>query len=111
MPDLPSSPIDRAALERVLARAAELQTTSGEPVEQFTEEQLVELGREVGLSPQHLRQAMAEERTRSVLPEDETGIAAKLLGPGRARASRTVPGTARDTLATIDLWMQRQVLL
>src|SRR6266567_1644527 len=106
-----SARLDRAALERVLARAAELQSVSGEPIEEFSEDQLIELGREVGLSPQYLRQAMAEERTRSVLPATETGLAAALFGPSRARASRTVPGSVRDTLATIDVWMQRQELL
>ena len=69
MPDsspsnLPAARLDRASLERVLARAAELQGTSGDPVEEFTEEQLLDLGKEVGLSPQNLRQALAEERTR-----------------------------------------------
>jgi len=63
--NLPSARLDRSSLERVLARAAELQSTSGDTVEEFTEEQLLELGREVGLSPQNLRQALAEERTRS----------------------------------------------
>src|SRR5439155_26149417 len=121
MPDVPApgpqsgspSParLDRSALERVLARAAELQSAGGEPGEEFTEDQLLELGREVGLSPQHLRQAMAEERTRSVIPADGGGISATLFGPGHARASRTVAGSPRDVLATIDTWMQRQELL
>ena len=113
-PPVPSPRIDRAALERVLARAAELQARSGEggeTVEEFSEDQLLELGREVGLSPQHLRQAMAEERTRSALPTDERGVAVTLFGPGHARAARTVSGTPRETLAFIDSWMQRQELL
>jgi len=109
--NLPAARLDRASLERVLARAAELQGTSGDPVEEFTEEQLLDLGREVGLSPQNLRQALAEERTRSVAPEDEHGIGASLFGPSRVRASRTVAGNATDILASIDAWMQRQELL
>ncbi len=108
---LPVPRLDRASLERVLARAAELQSTSGDTVEEFTEEQLLDLGREVGLSPQNLRQALAEERTRSVGPEDEHGIGASLFGPGRVRAARTVVGTPADVLASIDAWMQRQELL
>jgi len=62
-PKPPARALDRSSLERVLARAAELQSTTGETGEEFTEEQLLELGREVGLSPQNLRQALAEERT------------------------------------------------
>lgn len=102
--------LDRASLERVLARAAELQGVSGDvsEAEQFTEEQLIELGKEVGLSPQHLRQALAEERTGSIFHADDTG---GVFGPSTARASRTVPGNAADVLAAIDIWMQRQELL
>jgi len=116
MPDpspsnLPAARLDRASLERVLARAAELQGTSGDPVEEFTEEQLLDLGKEVGLSPQNLRQALAEERTRSVEPDDEHGIGASLFGPSRVRAARTVAGIPADVLASIDGWMQRQELL
>lgn len=123
MPDSPSPPpsrsrsltsrLDRASLERVLARAAELQGTAAdtESSEQFTEEQLIELGKEVGLSAQNLRQALAEERTRSVAPEDEHGLAASVFGPSRVTAARTVPGKAADVLEGIDAWMQRQETL
>ena len=112
-PPVSTSParIDRASLERVLARAAELQAGSGDTPDEFTEDQLLELGKEVGLSPQHLRQALAEERTRSNVATDEGGITASLFGPSRVSASRTVPGKASEVLATIDAWMQRQELL
>jgi len=110
-PKPPARRIDRSSLERVLARAAELQAGSGETPDEFTEEQLLELGKEVGLSPQHLRQALAEDRTRSILPDEETGIAASLFGPSRVRADRTVPGKAEDVLGSIDVWMQRTELL
>jgi hypothetical protein len=116
MPDspdsnLPAPRLDRAALERVLARAAELQSGTGDTIEEFSEDQLLDLGKEVGLSPQHLRQALAEERTRSIVPDDEGGLAANLFGPSRVRASRTVPGKPADVLASVDAWMQRQELL
>lgn len=103
--------LDRASLERVLARASELQATTGDTPEEFTEDQLIDLGKEVGLAPQHLRQALAEERTRSIVPTDERGVSASLFGPSRVRASRTVPGRPTDVLAAIDTWMQRQELL
>ena len=107
----PSSPLDRSSLERVLARAAELQSGAGETGEEFTEEQLLELGSEVGLSAQNLRQALAEERTRSISPDEEHGVIASVFGPSRVRAARTVPGKAADVLASVDAWMQRQELL
>lgn len=106
-----ASGLDRGALERVLARAAELQAGSGEPEEVMSEEQILDLGKEVGLSPEHLRQALAEERTRVALPQDEGGLSAKLLGGARVGASRTVPGRPRDVLEAIDVWMQRQECL
>lgn len=111
LPSRDSTGLDRGALERVLARAAELQAGSGEPEEVMSEEQILELGKEVGLSPEHLRQALAEERTRVALPQDEGGLSAKLLGGARVGASRTVPGRPRDILEAIDLWMQRQECL
>jgi hypothetical protein len=114
MPDespLPSPRLNRSALERVLARAAELQSVGSEPGEEFTEEQLIELGREVGLSAQNLRQAMAEERTRTSMPADELGFTARLLGPARAHASRTVAGTPSEVLGIVDAWMQREEIL
>lgn len=107
----PSNGLDRGALERVLARAAELQAGSGEPEEELTEEQILELGKEVGLSGQHLRQALAEERTRVALPPDRGGLSSKLLGGARVGASRVVPGRPRDILDAIDAWMQRQECL
>lgn len=106
--NLPSPQLDRSALERVLARAAELQAASGETGDEFTEQQILDLGKEVGLAPQHLRQALAEERTRITLPDEEHGVGSRLLGPGHVAASRTVPGTPRDVLAAVDAWMQRE---
>lgn len=110
-PKPPARALDRSSLERVLARAAELQSTTGETNEEFSEEQLLELGKEVGLSPQNLRQALAEERTRSIVPDEEKGFAASVFGPSRVRAARTVPGKPSDVLAAVDTWMQREELL
>src|SRR5689334_18440743 len=99
----PGPVLGRAALERVLARAAELQASSaqGDEVGGFTEEQLIELGREVGLPVEHLRQALAEERAHVDLPE-ESGVYASLLGGGALGAGRTVPGSPASVLAKLD---------
>lgn len=105
---LTSARLDRSALERVLARAAELQAAGGEAGDDFSEQQILDLGKEVGLSPQHLRQALAEERTRVPLPDGGSRVARQLLGPGRIGASRTVPGTPAAALAAINAWMQRE---
>lgn len=105
----PGSPaLPRAALERVLARAAQLQGATGEGDEAgaMTEAQIVELGKEVGLSAEALRQALAEERSRTLVPE-ESGMLAALTGVATVSAARTVPGAAAPVLAALDAWMQR----
>jgi hypothetical protein len=104
--------LDRQALERVLARAAELQGAGAIPESSdlLSESQLLEIGTEVGLSSATLNQALAEERTRVTVPE-ERGLVAQIAGASFATATRTVPGTPLDVLATIDAWMQRDECL
>ena len=105
------APLDRAALERVLARAAELQAETGEPTEALSEQQILELGSEVGLSTQHLRQALAEERTRVGASSSASGLLASLLGAAVVSSTRTVRGNAPLVLTQIDDWMQREECL
>lgn len=102
--------IERAALERVLARAAELQGADAEPGDALTEAQLLEVAREAGISTDALRVALAEERTRVMLPE-ESGLAARVAGPGLVGAARTVKGTPEGVLAALDRWMLREECL
>lgn len=97
--------LDRSALERVLARAAELQASAAEPSESMSEKDLIALAGEVGIPPEHLRQALAEERTRVVLPDAETGPAG-FFGPERVSASRVVRGVPASILTELDRWMQ-----
>jgi len=105
--NLPAA-IDRAAVERVLARALELQAGSGgDGTDQLSEAQLLELAKEVGLDSVHLRQALAEERTRVAVP-DEGGALAALYGGAVVSAQRTVSGTPAQVLKALDDWMQRQ---
>jgi hypothetical protein len=110
MPDGPSPPakpvLARAALDRVLTRAAELQSRSdGGEETPLTEAQLIELASEVGLSHEHVRQALAEERSQfHIAPE--RGIAHAMLGNAVVQSTRTVPGDAASVLAALDRWMQ-----
>lgn len=98
--------LDRAALDRVLARAAEIQLAGavGDTNESISEAQIIEIGKEVGLAPGVLRQALAEERTRVQLIE-ESGLVAKIAGPSYASAARTVAGVPAAVLAMVDAWM------
>ena len=99
--------IPRTALERVLARASELQTTSGETDERVSDERLLDIAKEVGLDAAHVRQALAEERARLPMTEIETGPLLDRLGPASLGAQRTVPGTPDDLLHRLDAWMPR----
>jgi hypothetical protein len=111
-PPVRSSPLDRSAVERVLARAAELQATGSDSADgsELTEAQLVEIAREAGLSPANVRQAIAEERTRIALPE-ERGLAAALAGPATTTAMRIVPGTPAQVSARVDQWLDREACM
>ena len=103
-----AQPLDHAAMERVLARAVELQAADADPSDvAINEEQLLEVAREVGLSPEHLRQALAEERSRAQVPT-EHGVAARLFGPARVYASRTIRSTVKAALDSLDAWLQRE---
>jgi hypothetical protein len=114
VPDSPSNipaRIDRAAVDRILARAVELQAdVPADAQGQLTEAQLLELAKEVGLDPVNLRQAIAEERTRVAIPE-ERGLLASLYGSAAVSAQRTVRGTPAQVLKALDDWMQRQECL
>lgn len=94
--------LPRTALERVLARASELQTSNGDPAESISESRLLEIAGEVGLDPQYVRQAMAEERARVSLAEHESGRLLSSLGPAVLSAQRTVPGTPSALLGRLE---------
>ncbi len=100
-------PLDRGAMERVLARASELASNSADAPDGMTEAQLLEIGKEVGLSPTALQQALAEERTRVVLAE-ETGLEARVMGPAAVSVTRAVPHSPETVLAALEEWMRSE---
>lgn len=92
-------------MERVLARASELASQGTEAPEGMTEAQVLEIGREVGLAPASIRQALAEERTRVVLVE-ERGVEARVMGPAAVSATRAVPHPPEVVLAALEEWLR-----
>ncbi len=102
--------LSRGAVERVLARAAQLQSGAGDSTrpDALSENQLIEIGTEVGLSPEHLRQAMAEERAHGERAPEPGGLMETLVGRRYITAERTVPGDPEAVLATLDRWMQNE---
>lgn len=109
---VPSDPqrIDREALERVIHRAAELQTRARDLGDQLTEQEVLELGKDVGIPARYLQQALLEERARSVAARDH-GFLTKLAGPKRLTAERTIPGKPADVEETLSYWMTEGELL
>lgn len=107
MSDFKPPVLQRAALERVLLRAAELQAASADVPDALTEAELVALAGEVGIAPQTLRQALLEERMRVVLPE-ERGLLASLIGPATFVATRMLAGTPAEILARLDSDLQAE---
>jgi hypothetical protein len=102
--------LDRTALERIIQRAAELQTADGERGEGITPDQLLTLGKEVGIPPRFLHQALAEERSR--LPEQaQVGVLDRLAGPGVVVTHRVIAGSPPALEAHLLRWMEQNELL
>ncbi len=102
--------LDRAALERIIQRAAELQTSDRDPGEGITPDQLLALGKEVGIPPRFLQQALAEERSR--LPEQmRIGMLDRLAGPGVLMTHRVIAGHPTAVEGHLLRWMEQNELL
>jgi len=102
--------LERAALERVILRAAQLQAGSRDLEDGLTEDDALRLGSEVGIPAPYLRQALMEERMRSAQPAEQ-GAVVWLAGPRYVAADRTVTGSAKETAAALDHWMTESELL
>ena len=59
--------ISRDALERIIQRAAELQAGERDIGDGLTRDEVLALGKEVGIPARHLQQALLEEQTRTVV--------------------------------------------
>lgn len=96
--------IDRPALQRIIQRAAELQATERDVGDSLTEEELLQLGEEVGILPIHIRRALQEERTRALVDSRRTALT-WLVGPRFVAAERTIRGTQDRVDGTLRQWM------
>jgi hypothetical protein len=106
-PDAPRPPVllDRDDLDRVIRRAVELQFHAGDAAEgqSLSEDEVLRIGREVGVDERHLRRALGELRAESLVPArpEANRFLDRRVGPGQARASRVVPGEAREVEAKL----------
>ncbi len=103
------APIDRAALERIIQRAAELQTSEREIGEGLTPDEVLALGREVGIPGRYLQQALLEERAR-VVDAGPGGFLSRTVGPAAVAAQRVVRGEREAIEATLVRWLEKHEL-
>jgi hypothetical protein len=86
--NLPGRRLSSHELEAVIRRAVELQAaSSAAPDEGIPEGEVLRIGQELGLDPVAVRRALTEVRTH---PPEEGGALTRAMGPGAARAARTV---------------------
>jgi hypothetical protein len=102
--------IDRAALERIIQRAAELQTAEREIGDSLTSDELIALGKEVGIPGRYLQQALLEERTH-LGTASGGGLFERLAGPGQITAQRVVANDPQTVEQLLLQWMERNELL
>src|SRR5690349_7458301 len=102
--------IDRAALERIIQRAAELQTADRDIAAYLSPAEVLALGREVGIPHRYLQQAMLEEQTR--LPDQpETGVWDRVAGPAVVSTDRVIRGDPGMVERSLIRWMEQNELL
>ena len=99
--------LDRNQVERILARAAELQGSGADQEGKLSVAELEALAKEVGLDTVNLRQALAEERTR-ISVDEQPGFLNTVYGVADISASRLVTGSPQPVLRALDDWMIRQ---
>ena len=88
----------------VIRRAAELQARDAERfgAEGISESEALRIGRELGLSTEHLHRALAEV---SDTTPPEGGLLLRLLGPRVVHASRIMPGDAAAISAKLERYL------
>ena len=102
--------IDRAALDRIIQRATELQTGEREIGDSLTPDEVMDLGKQVGIPARYLRQAMLEHQSVSPAPAGDS-LMARWIGPGEIEAQRVVQGSQDDVLGSLLSWMEKNELL
>ena len=102
--------VDRAALDRVIRRAAELQTAEREIGDTLTSDELFSLGREVGIPVRYLQQALLEERTR-LATVGAAGLVERVAGPAEITAQRVVQVDPEQVELALIRWMESNELL
>jgi hypothetical protein len=108
----PPARIDREALERILQRAAELQAIEGDPGDELSTQEVLELGKEVGIPTMYLQRAMVEEQSRLQLSlAGASGLVDRAVGPAEISALRVVNAEPDVIERELLAWMEKNELL
>lgn len=96
-------------LERVIRRAAELQTARETVPDRLDDAEVVRIGEEVGLDPQHVKRALMELRAESLVPDVDAdrALPVRLWGVARIQTSRVVPGQATAVHDTLSRYLRK----
>jgi len=99
--------IHRDALDRIIRRAAELQSHERDIGDGLTREELLSLGKDVGIPARYLQQALLEEQTLSLV-EPPRGFLTWLAGPGGVAVERVVPGDRLGVERALAHWLETE---
>ncbi|MDH3427453.1 MAG: hypothetical protein OEM23_03370 [Gemmatimonadota bacterium] len=104
----PGDLLSSAQLERVIQRAAELQTASESLPDRLDDAEVMRIGLEVGLEEQHVNRALLELRAEQLIPSarEDRALPLRLWGKGHVQASRVVPGEASAVQDKIDHYLR-----
>ncbi|MEA5445104.1 hypothetical protein VCB98_04625 [Gammaproteobacteria bacterium AB-CW1] len=98
-------------LEQVVRRAAELQSQSGgaEPAA-FSEQDVLRIAADVGISVEHVREALVEVRSQDLLGEvlDEDPLMSRIFSSPVASVSRRLPGERESVQARIESLLEQE---
>jgi len=102
--------IDRATLDKIIQRAAELQTGEREVGDHLTPDEVLALGKDVGIPTKYLQQAMLEHQAAATVAPDQS-FTGRLVGPADLQAQRVVQGDSADVLEALLRWMEKNELM
>ena len=107
--------INRRQLEQVLKRAVELETVSAQKGEEdglalLSEQDVVRLGEDAGLSGENVQRALAELRRghMKVVPDEGFG---STFGHSEVVVSREVPGPAAPVERAVERFLREQLMI
>lgn len=98
--------VSRPLAERVLRRAIELHDTAAHGPDRITRTTLEEIASELGVAPEYVRRALAEELEIDRHPP--RSLRERILAPDRVTGGRVVRLGPQDTRASIVTWMGGQ---